>query len=441
MQNGRFSLLLAGFLAVLPLTAARADTVVLKNGDKIEGKVQSETGDELTIEFKVTPTITDVRTVKKAEIAEVKKDAPDEAIFQALQVFKLGPNSQLPASYTKAIANLQAFLNQFPKSTHAGEVAQQLAAFADEKRRVDAGELKLNDRWLEKEEVEKERYQISGQILFSQMQDLAKRNDLVGALNVFDQIEKNFPGARIFPDAVDYAKQILPSLKAQVERAVPLAKRRKTENEEGVKLASEQARAELIAAQKQEEQRGNDAVENATKQHVKWVPFLAYNDKSLSALTTATTSEITRLNAITVSKMRDSIRASDAATKALADDDTATADQSAKEATQLWPNNEVAKRVTKEVQARAAVAKAATPAPVATPVPATPTPTPTPTATPKATPTPAPAPMQTTVPQEEEPGFFSTAFGKVVILVLLAFGFAGWKAYQKLKKRANEILE
>jgi hypothetical protein len=439
MRNGCFSLLLASSLAAFTLTTASADTVILKNGDKIEGKVQSETDQEVTIEFKVTASITDVRTVKKAEIAEIKKDSPDEPIFEALQAFKLGANSLPAAGYEKAIANLQAFLTRFPQSKHATEVAQQLAAFADEKRRVDAGDLKLNDRWLDKEEVAKERYQLSGQILFGQMQDLAKRNDFVGALNVFDQIEKNFPGARTFPDAVDYAKQIVPALKAQADRALPLAKQRKTENEEGLKLASEAARAELVAAQKREEQQANDAVDNATKQRVKWVPFLAHSEKSLTALSAAAATEQTRLSSIPVAKMRESLVASDAAAKAMEDGDNAAADKAAKDATQLWQNNEVAKRVTKEVRDRAAVIAAATPVP-ATPVPATPTPTPTPTATPKPA-TPPPAPVVTVAQQDEEPGFFASAFGRVVILVILAFGFAGWKAYQKLKKRANEILE
>jgi hypothetical protein len=445
MRNGCLSLLLAGLFASALLTGARADTVVLKNGEKIEGKVLSETDNDVTIEFQVTASIKDERTVPKAEIAEVKKDAPDEAIFAALQAFKLGPNSQSAAGYEGAMRNLQAFLNQYPKSKHAGEVAQQLAAFAEEKRRVDAGELKMGDRWLGKDEVAKERYQISGQILYGQMQDLAKRNDLVGALNVFDQLEKSFPGARAFPDAVEYAKQLATAVKNQADRALPLCKQRKAENADGVKLASEPARSELIAAQKRDEQQNNDAVDNAVKQKVKWVPFLPRGEKSLTTLSTTAATEQSRLAALPVAKMRESLAVSDTAAKAMDDGENAAAEKAAREATQLWQNNEIAKRIAKEAAdktaaaaAAAAVAAAATPVPVATPVPATPTPTPTPK---PVTPAPAPAPMPTPMPEDPEPGFLSTAFGKVVILVFLAFGFAGWKAYQKLKKRANEVLE
>ena len=51
------------------------------------------------------------------------------------------------------------------------------------------------------------------------MRGQAAGGDFVGAMNSFEQIEKNFNGARVYPDAVEAAKSALTGLKAAVDRA------------------------------------------------------------------------------------------------------------------------------------------------------------------------------------------------------------------------------
>ena len=45
-----------------------ADSIKLKNGTVLEGKIVEETTDSITIEYKVTKSINDIKTVKRSDV-------------------------------------------------------------------------------------------------------------------------------------------------------------------------------------------------------------------------------------------------------------------------------------------------------------------------------------------------------------------------------------
>src|SRR2546422_5610697 len=90
-----------------------ADIVTLKSGEKIEGKILNETATEITIEFKVSASISDQRTVPKSDIASVEKPKPDEVLYQTLKNLKPGPNSFRPDAYDTIVAQLKAFTETY----------------------------------------------------------------------------------------------------------------------------------------------------------------------------------------------------------------------------------------------------------------------------------------------------------------------------------------
>lgn len=427
-------LLCALSLALVPV--GRADTVTLKSGEKIEGKVVQETDQEVTIEYHVSASITDSRTIPKAEIESVAKATPDELLFQSLQALKPGPNSFPADYYPKAVKSLQDFLTQYPKSPHADEIARQLAAFADEKSKVDGGEIKIATRWLRKEEAMRERYQITAQLLYAQMEDAARRSDLATAMNTFDQIEKGYPGSRSMPDAVELARKILPSLKTMAERALLNLKAQKADREKGLKLLSDNERTQTIAALAHEEKQNNDAFEAAGKAGVKWGPMQIHGEKSLTQIATKAPTEESRLAALPVPKMRDSLRLTDTGLQQFAQQDYTAAQGTFREATAAWSANEIATRYTKDVAEK--LAPKATPEPIVPVATPTGTPTPKPTSTPQVAhaATPAPSAPIVQAPIEEEPSFFRTPKGIIIIVVAVIALLGG--AYQLKKKKQSD---
>src|SRR6266540_1329159 len=138
-------------LALLCITAL-ADSITLKNGEKIDGKITGETANDVTVEVKVSAGISDTRTIPKADIAKLDKEQPDTVAWQQLKNLKLGPNSLPAASYDQVINALNNFTTQFPTSPHAADAQKLAADFDAEKKRIASGEVKLNEKWLSKEE-------------------------------------------------------------------------------------------------------------------------------------------------------------------------------------------------------------------------------------------------------------------------------------------------
>jgi hypothetical protein len=441
MRPSRSPRALALLLLALALASASGvDTIILKNGEKIEGRIVDDTSEELTVEYKVSASINDSRTIPKGEIEKIEKESPDEVAYEKLRNLKPQPNGYPAAAYEQIIAALQGFLDQHPQSPHKEEIAKTLEEFTDEKERIEGGEIKLGGKWLTREVAEKERYQLSGQVLFGQMQDAARRGELVGALNLFDQIEKNYPGSYAFPDAVDWARQVAVKLKDKADRGLQNWKQQKAQRDQGNQLASETERPLLLAAQQREQAQNDAAIEAATRARVKWIPYLPTSEKGLTTLATAAVTEQRRLDSIQVQKMRESIALSEKGRSQLAEKEPA-AEATLREATRLWAQNEVALRLQKEAAAVAAAAKAATPTPKPTPA-ATPgaagSPATARSAPPASSSTPAPA---TETPGEERSNFFLTPTGGAVILGVLVLVFGALKLYTRLKGKPPETVE
>ena len=425
----RFHLIAVSLLTLA--ASAFADIVTLKSGEKVEGRITAETDTEITIAAKVSATITDERTIKKSEIESMTKDEPDVIAWQPLKALKLGRNSLPAASYDAAINPLKGFATEFPKSQFAAEAQKIADTFAAEKKRVEAGEVKLDDKWLSKEEAQKERYQINGLIAFNYMKEQSTR-DMVAALNTFDAIEKNYPGSRAYPDAVEYVQKFLPTLKAAVERQTKALAAQKAEREKSLAALTGPQKTALQDEIKREQAASEAAVAAAEKQGQKWLPLNPGTERSLQSLSSKISSEMQRLAAMPVTKMRASVQAAESAKAAIAKKDYAAADAALTQASNDWSANEMATRLRAELQAAKTLAAAApaTPEPVAVEPIA-------PTVAASDTKASAPAELQ----HDEEKPFLLTPGGAVTVVVVIALLVVGINAFKKIKGKASDVLE
>jgi len=420
----------AALLAVAVYNQAFADTVFLKSGEKIDGRVTGETATDYTIEYHVSASITDTRSVSKADVAKIDKEAPDEKVYQGVKNLKLGPNSLPPASYDMVIGNLQGFLNMYPKSAHLAEIQSNLDAIRAEKQRVDGGELKIDNRWINKEEAQKERIQLMGLAQFRYMTDQARRGDFVGALNAFAQLEKTAAGSASYPDAVDLAKQIVPNLKSSADRAAQTWKYQKAERDKGIQLLSGNEKAETIAADQREQKQADAALDAATKAGVAFPPMLMNSEKALSTIASKAVELEKRLSTIPVAKMRQSIGLAKSAREEIENANFADAGDHLKQAQALWNANEMASRLNTELTSAKSKASAA---------PAVAPEAPKPAAAPRATPAPAaaaPAPA----PVAEHKGGFPGA-GVVVAIVAIVGILGAITIYKRGAAREHEAVQ
>ena len=102
-----------------------ADTVTLKNGEHLEGKITKETDKDITMAVQVSAGITDERPgVAKAEIEKIEKQRrPEVEAYQAIAAIQLAPTSFAVAQYDPYIRALEEFRRQVSEQFACGRCA------------------------------------------------------------------------------------------------------------------------------------------------------------------------------------------------------------------------------------------------------------------------------------------------------------------------------
>ena len=414
-----------------------ADSITLTTGEKVSGTIKEETDTEVTIDVPVSSSITDERVIQKSDISKIDKAQPDQLAYQ--QLIQMQPNEQLsyaPATYTQILASLQAFLSKYPNSTYAPQISALRDTFQEEKRRVDAGEIKYLGNWLTKPEAQRRQIQIQGQEVYGSMQQQAASGDLVGAMSTFAEIEQNYKTTRVYPQAVTLAQAVLVRLQQDLATRMAQVKADQAQLKQTIAFTAEPEKTALIQEAKANEDRAAAAVATALQGGAKWVPLIPGSQVSIETLQKTATSETQTLSSVPVAAMNASVAKVDQARAAISSNDYATAESLLTDAQTLWTENESARYWADRLKT----------------LMATPTPTPIPKATPKPLATPRPRPSAsasvqstpqnvsiitppTPTPEPDKP-FYETVSGALPIAagILIVAGLVGSRIQKKRKE-------
>jgi len=355
--------LVALFLTLLPLCA---DTVVLKSGEKYEGRILRESVDSVVMEVKVSASITDEKLIPRDEVQSMEVSKPDSEAFEKLKNVRPDPQtSRTLDEYERILGALQEFQMTYPDSKHGVVAGEVITVFQAEKTRVEAGEIKIFGNWLTKEQVEKNRNDIESQALLAQMQSAMSRGDYAGAMNTFQALETRYEGSKSYPAAVDSAKQVLAVVVQNIARALESQKQELANREKVLASSAEPQRTALVNQFRGMDARYDSVFATAEKGALKWKPFIPQSAKSVDAWRTTVGAEITRLQKIDTAKLRDAAASVTRAMGMIENGDFDGADQLLKDAKVAWPKFEGVTKAADQIKAAKAAAAAASPTPKA----------------------------------------------------------------------------
>ena len=344
-----------------------ADVIVLKTGERLEATILRTTDTAVEAEVKMSASITDLKVFQKTDIASIEAPDPAEVAFASVKNEAPGPNSLTVPQYDRVIyLVLHPFVAKFPASPRSAQAKDFIAGLEEEKKRVAKGEIKIENIWYTPVELEKYKDQVNATLLLQKMKSLGQAGDNLAALNAFNQLEKNFPGARAYPAAVDYAMQLIPAVQTEVNTKKAILANDLLERKKGLEVLPDFRKAPLIAAAADEEHRANAALEAQVKAGIKWTSIYPRNVKSIEELQKTVTAEATRLAAIQTAPIYASLAAVDEARKQTAAGNLDGATASLAKASTLWAANLLLKDAT---AALAAAKITPTPTPVETPTP------------------------------------------------------------------------
>lgn len=246
---------------------AMADTVTLKSGEVVEGKIRYATDQAVSIEVQFSPTIRDERIIPASEVESIQRLSPDGIEFQRLSKIRIPATALDPSPYDRILKeDLRPFLERYSFSDHADAVEKMVAEFEKERSRIaDGGQVKADGVWLTPDEFKAEKYQIEASALLERLKREFDLQRWPETLNLFEVLKKSYPNSIAFVEALPMASTAadrfdaklnfdlrnLPAVLRQRQSAVERASERDAdrirrafeEEEAGAKRISEQARA------------------------------------------------------------------------------------------------------------------------------------------------------------------------------------------------------
>lgn len=317
-----------------------ADSITLKNGQEIKGDVISDGPDGVLIDYFVTATIKDQKLIPRDDIARISVISPDDKAFAELGSLA-APPSVLDTSFHDALIEkkIPEYLAKYPYSRHVGELRVALGQLEAERSRIRQGDRKVDGAWITVSSIEADPYQTTAKIKFAAMKERAQANDPVAALQGYELLEKNYPGSRILPDAVDAALKQLDFLQDKLVQARVNFDILDKKRQKAIALAPADQAKEIKDALDKDAALAKSSINAAQSDGSKFFPVFPNNKEALEALKTLIETERARLVALQKTAMRDGIGAADEGFRAAAEGKLQQAKDQLAAAQKLWPAN------------------------------------------------------------------------------------------------------
>lgn len=306
MKVSRLFLPLAAFL--IAVTSLKADVLVLKNGEKKEGTILEERPDAVKMNYIVVGKIMEVKEFPRSDIAQVIKQKPEEV--EIVQMRKTVPTPDLLTAdqYEQIIQDrLRPFVNKYPGTPQAKEIEEMIAELQKEKERVIAGEVKLENQWLNAETAKADQYNIEAYRIRRSMQEKANAGDYVGALREFDRLgnpDGGYPGSMQYVKAVPEAIEILKKYEALISRMVSEQPVLQKQRDESLKKMVEPDLGRANAAIEKTKSEWAATYDAEKKAKVRWQTLYKYDLKSLQDALKVAGGERGRLQLLDMAKLQ-----------------------------------------------------------------------------------------------------------------------------------------
>lgn len=286
------------------LCIARADMIVMTDGEKVEGRIVREDEEHYVLEVAVSETINDEKIIPKSDVRSVEREAPDVTAFRKLEGLVPAPELLDVAEYEGRIERLEAFLAAYPESGKAESAREMLDVLESELEVVRQGGIKLGDEMIEEQVYEANAYEFDARITAKKINDAINRRDFLSALRLFTAFEGKFADSSSREDLVGKIKQVLTAFGTTLDANLESFDSRVERRQLGLERMSGEDRAQTKRALEEEMER-LDARFDREKSDGTWVTPDAYHKGSLEEARRQVEKEMSRLESKVAEKETD----------------------------------------------------------------------------------------------------------------------------------------
>ena len=301
------SILAVAIFAAAPLLA---DTITLKSGEKLEGKILSETADSITLEYKLTAKIKDTKIIAKSNVQEIKKLTPSQTELAEKGLLNLLPSSDLltASEYESIIQDkLRAFIAKYPGTPEAAEVEKVIATLSEEKAKVASGQVKVEGKWLDASVAKRDVYNIDAyrqRVIMKQKAAVPTDLRYVEALRAFETLREKFGASTQYVRSIPEALEILDSYAKQLTSMISVQPIIQKQRDDGLKSLPADELARTKASIQAEEQTYKNNLDLQLKTKVKWRDINKYDLKGLLEAQTIALAETKNLQALDIAALQ-----------------------------------------------------------------------------------------------------------------------------------------
>ena len=319
-------------LLALPMALLRGESIELRDGTKIEGKILSVNTETVLIEVQTSPAIREEMSYPRSDVAKIQRASQDDVAYAEVAAFSVPSTADNPAVYEAPLERVRSFMKNYGYSKHMPEARKLAAALEADRARLVAGEIKLDGVWVPADASPAERTELGGRVQLAKMKE---SSEPVAAMTAFEVLEKDHNTSSAYPESVKVARDSLVKLRAGLVRARADLERRIRDQEQGLKLASEDRRLQIEQGIAQEKSAIQAQIERVKQSGSKWTPVLL-DAKLLADLSTRVESEEARLSKIDTATLAAGAAAANEAQRQLAAGNLSAAKANLEQAQKLW---------------------------------------------------------------------------------------------------------
>ena len=310
----------------------RGESIELRDGTKIEGKILSVNTETVLIEVQTSPAIREEMSYPRSDVAKIQRASQDDVAYAEVAALSVPSTADNPAVYDAPLERVRSFMKNYAYSKNMPEARKLAATLEADRARLVAGEIKLGGVWVAADASPAERTELGGRVQLAKMKE---SSDPVAAMTAFEVLEKDHNTSSAYPDSVKVARDSLAKLRAELVRARADLERRTRDQEQGLKLASEDRRLQIEQGIAQEKSAIQAQIERVKQSGSKWVPVLS-DTKVLDDLSSLVESEEARLSKIDTATLAAGATAVSEAQRQLAAGNLSAAKANLEQAQKLW---------------------------------------------------------------------------------------------------------
>lgn len=290
------SIIALGCLAFLH--SAKADTISLKSGETVEGKIIREDETHYVVEVVVSGTIKDEKKIARADVKNIDKKGADEKAFDELGIVVPTPDLLDKEAYDEWIAKLEGFVKAYPDSPRAKAAKGMLDTLGTERALVAEGGIKFGNEMVAAGEYDRNAYEFDVKIAEKKIRDAVARRDFIRALRLFSGYCEKFGDAEGCEAMNPLMLQVLGAYKATLEENLAALDMRMEKRKSGLASMAVEDRSKTERALKDQMEKIEMRYQKEKSSGQKWITSDAFHKASMDDAMRSVDAEVSRLRAL-----------------------------------------------------------------------------------------------------------------------------------------------